>query len=108
MELTDLQLPIMEAKRMSDFEFLENATETLRAMAHPQRLQIVQMLHSHSSMNVTDIHTQLDIEQAVASHHLRIMKDKGIVQVKRDGKNSVYSLTDEKYYQVLALLSSML
>lgn len=87
------------------FNFLETATETLRAIAHPHRLLIVEMLFRNKSMNVTEIYEQLGIEQAVASHHLRILKDRGVVNVRRDGKNSYYGLTREEYFQILEILS---
>jgi DNA-binding transcriptional ArsR family regulator len=83
-----------------DINFLEQATETLRAVAHPLRLAIIEMLSDNKQMSVTEIHEALDVEQAVASHHLRIMKDRNIVQVKRDGKSSYYSLTDEGYVTI--------
>jgi DNA-binding transcriptional ArsR family regulator len=83
-----------------DINFLEQATETLRAVAHPLRLAIIEMLSDNKQMSVTEIHEALDVEQAVASHHLRIMKDRNIVQVKRDGKSSFYSLTDEGYFTI--------
>lgn len=89
------------------FGFLETATETLRAIAHPHRLLIVDMLHQQKSMTVTEIYERLEIEQAVASHHLRILKDRGVVQVRRDGKNSNYSLTSDEYYKILEVLSSV-
>ncbi|MEI6410225.1 MAG: metalloregulator ArsR/SmtB family transcription factor [Bacteroidota bacterium] len=88
-----------------DFAFLESATETLRAIAHPHRLLIVEMLHSNQSMNVTEIYEQLGIEQAVASHHLRILKDRGVVNVRRDGKNSYYTLSKPDYYQIVEVLA---
>ena len=46
-------------------------------------------------------------EQAVASHHLRILKDKGVVQVRRDGKNSNYLLTSEEYCKILNVLEKV-
>ena len=58
-------------------------------------------------MNVTEIYEQLGIEQAVASHHLRILKDRGVVQVRRDGKNSNYSLTSEEYFKILEVLDQV-
>lgn len=90
------------------FQFLESATETLRAIAHPHRLLIVEMLFRNKTMNVTEIYEQLNIEQAVASHHLRILKDRGVVQVRRDGKNSNYSLTNDVYFDILAVLDKVL
>lgn len=89
------------------FTFLETATETLRAVAHPHRLLIVEMLYRNKSMNVTEIYERLGIEQAVASHHLRILKDRGIVSVRRDGKNSNYSLTNEVYFKILEVLEQV-
>jgi DNA-binding transcriptional ArsR family regulator len=88
------------------FEFLENATETLRAVAHPHRLLIVALLHEHKSLNVTEVYEQLGIEQAVASHHLRILKDRGVVSVRREGKNSYYALTHPAYFHILEALTS--
>lgn len=90
------------------FPFLETATETLRAIAHPHRLLIVEMLYQQKSMNVTEIYERLGIEQAVASHHLRILKDRGVVQVRRDGKNSYYGLTSEEYFTILEVLSRVI
>lgn len=95
----------MPTEQPYNFQFLETATETLRAIAHPQRLLIVEMLFREKSMNVTEMYERLEIEQAVASHHLRILKDRGVVQVKRDGKNSNYSLTNDEYYKILEVLS---
>jgi ArsR family transcriptional regulator len=90
------------------FEFLETATEVLRAVAHPHRLLIVEMLRQQQSMNVTEMYERLGIEQAVASHHLRILKDRGVVSVRREGKNSYYSLTHEAYFEILEVLKRVL
>ncbi|MFM7399646.1 MAG: ArsR/SmtB family transcription factor [Bacteroidota bacterium] len=90
------------------FHFLEASTETLRAIAHPQRLLIMDMLFHEKSLNVTEIYEKLGVEQAVASHHLRILKDRGVVQVRRDGKNSIYSLTDDRYFKIIQVLNELL
>lgn len=98
----------MPSESPYSFPFLEAATETLRAVAHPHRMLIVEMLYRHREMNVTEMYEALQIEQAVASHHLRILKDRGVVQVRRDGKNSIYALTDEGYFQILEILKTIL
>jgi DNA-binding transcriptional ArsR family regulator len=89
-----------------DLSFLENSTETLRAIAHPLRLAIIEVLHQNKRMSVTEIYEQLDIEQAVASHHLRILKDKDVVLVRREGKNSYYTLVSSSFYDILQLLKN--
>lgn len=98
----------MPAESPYSFQFLETATEVLRAIAHPHRLLIVEMLYLQKSMNVTEIHERLGIEQAVASHHLRILKDRGVVQVRRDGKNSNYSLTSDEYFKIITVLNDVI
>jgi DNA-binding transcriptional ArsR family regulator len=91
-----------------DLSFLEEATETMRAIAHPARLAIIDMLHINDKMNVTEIHEQLNIEQAVASHHLRILKNKNIVKVERAGKNSYYQLSRPDYHEIITILKKVL
>lgn len=87
-----------------DIEFLEDATEKLKAIAHPIRFLMVDILFKETKLSVTDIHEKLDIEQAVASHHLRILKNQDIVKVVRDGKNSYYSLSQLSYYEIIRSL----
>ena len=94
----------------SDFDivFLENATETLRAIAHPVRIAIIELLFEKKQLSVKAIHTRIGIEQAVASHHLRIMKSCGLVEVSREGKNSFYSLSHIEYYYIIESLKKTL
>jgi len=87
-----------------DIDFLEDSTEKLKAIAHPIRFLMVDLLHHEKELSVTDIHEKLDIEQAVASHHLRILKNQDIVKVSRDGKNSFYSLANPAYYDIVKCL----
>lgn len=88
--------------------FLENSTETLRAIAHPIRIAILDLLYKNGQMTVTDIYTKLNIEQAIASHHLRILKNKNVVVVQRDGKNSLYSLASNDFYDIVETLTKVL
>ena len=87
-----------------DIDFLEDSTEKLKAIAHPIRFLMVDLLHQEKELSVTDIHEKLDIEQAVASHHLRILKNQDIVKVSHDGKNSFYSLANPAYYDIVKCL----
>ena len=68
------------------------ATEMLKAIAHPMRIAIVGYLDGGVHLSVTEIHERLGIEQSTTSHHLGILKDKGVLNSKRDGKNTYYFL----------------
>ena len=91
-----------------DTNFLEDSTETLRAIAHPIRIAIIDLLYSNGRMTVTDIYKQLKIEQAIASHHLRILKNKRVVAAQREGKNAYYSLTNEDFYEIVQTLAKVI
>jgi DNA-binding transcriptional ArsR family regulator len=78
-----------------DIDKLEKAASKLRAMAHPMRIAIVDLLTSNKKLTVTEIYNKLSIEQATASHHLNILKNKGLLESKRDGKMILYSLKND-------------
>mgnify|MGYP001373249785 FL=1 len=89
-----------------DIEFLEDVTEKLKAVAHPIRFVMIDLLYHEKELSVTEIHEKLQIEQALASHHLRILKNQDIVKVNRDGKNSYYSLANKNFYQIVTAMSN--
>lgn len=86
-------------------EQLEEAASMLKAMAHPTRIAILNELDGGVKLTVSEIHEKLKIEQATASHHLGILKDKGILGSKRDGKNSYYFLKHENLSTVIDCIS---
>lgn len=75
-----------------DFERLEKAAFVLKTIAHPLRLGVVQLLGCHERLTVTEICDRMECEQSLASHHLNIMKLKGVLKSERAGKNIYYSL----------------
>lgn len=89
---------------MIQIEKLESASEMLKAIAHPMRITIVDMLSDDKSLTVTEIHEALNIEQAVASHHLSILRNKGVLLSVRNGKNSIYKLKHPRLSQIIACI----
>ena len=77
-------------------EQLERAANMLKAIAHPMRIAILNNLENGKRLTVTEIHEALEIEQSTASHHLGILRDKGVLVAKREGKNTFYSIKHEK------------
>ena len=80
---------------------LEKATGMLKAMAHPIRISIMDFLKNGEKMTVTQIHERLGIEQSTTSHHLGILKDKGVLCSKRDGKNTFYYIKHRVMGQII-------
>ena len=77
-------------------EQLESAANMLRAIAHPTRIAILNFLEDGQKRTVTEIHEKINIEQSTASHHLGILRDKGVLVATREGKNSFYSIRHNK------------
>jgi len=75
-----------------DVHKLELAASKLRAISHPMRIAIIELLSKGNKLSVTDIYLALNIEQATVSHHLSILKNKGVLVSKRDGKKIYYAL----------------
>jgi DNA-binding transcriptional ArsR family regulator len=84
-----------------DPESLEKAASMLKAIAHPMRIAIIGYLEDGKRLTVTEIHIKLGIEQSIASHHLGILKDKGILSSKREGKNTYYFLKHENLRNII-------
>ncbi|MDR4988024.1 MAG: metalloregulator ArsR/SmtB family transcription factor [Bacteroidales bacterium] len=93
------------ANKKLDPRKLEEAASKLRAMAHPMRIAIIGLLEKNAQMNVTEIYETLKIEQASASHHLNILKTKGVLESRRSGKNTYYYLKHEALSQMIDCLN---
>ncbi len=82
-------------------EQLNEASEMLKAIAHPLRIAILGLLEDGKHLTVTEIHELLSIEQSTTSHHLGILKGKGVLSSKRKGKNTFYYLKFERLSEIV-------
>ena len=86
-------------------EQLDRAANMLKAIAHPMRIAILNYLNEGKKLTVTEIHELLGIEQSTTSHHLGILKDKGVLISKREGKNTYYQLKDKELKNIVDCLN---
>jgi DNA-binding transcriptional ArsR family regulator len=86
-------------------EQLERASNMLKAIAHPLRIAILNHLENGKKLTVTEIHELLNIEQSTTSHHLGILKDKGVLASQRDGKNTFYYLKHDNLANIIDCIS---
>ena len=66
-----------------------------KAMAHPTRLKILELLGQVDEICVCDIADLLNMTQSAISHQLRVLKSARLVKFRREGKVVYYSLDDE-------------
>ena len=86
-------------------EELEKAASMLKAKAHPLRIAILNYLEGGKKLTVTELHELLQIEQSTTSHHLGILKDKGVLSSKREGKNTFYFMKHERLSSIVDCIS---
>ena len=79
---------------------IKKAALIFRAVNHPLRRQILQLLHQNGRMTVTEVFIKLRLEQSVASQHLAILRKAGFVLTERQGKFIFYSVNYQRLKQI--------
>jgi DNA-binding transcriptional ArsR family regulator len=69
-------------------------SDAFNAVAEPRRRQILVHL-MHKERSVGDIVVALGLEQPSVSKHLRVLRDVGLVRVRRNGKHMMYRTNAE-------------
>lgn len=86
-------------KRMS----FDQEAEILKVLGHPIRLKIVAGLCTQEC-NVKHIWECLGLPQATVSQHLALLKNKGIIEGKRDGVEVYYSVVHPLAKKIIDIL----
>lgn len=80
-------------------DFMDVA-QIFKALADPTRLKIVYALMQEKELCVCDVANIIQSSLATASHHLRMLRQMGIANYRKEGKLVFYSL-DHEYVQQL-------
>ncbi|MCP3974631.1 MAG: helix-turn-helix transcriptional regulator [bacterium] len=78
-----------------------------KGLADPKRLLIINALRD-GELAVGTICATLELPQANVSQHLAILRDKGLVNARRDGQFVYYSLSSPKIIQAMDLLREVM
>lgn len=78
----------------------ENAATRFKALAHPVRLQILDMLRS-GEVCVCHMEAALGKRQAYISQQLMVLRDAGLVESRKEGLSVFYQLTDSVTSELL-------
>lgn len=82
--------------------------QLLQALAHPTRLSIVRELIGTSEVCACDFTSCCDVQQPTVSHHLRILKEAGVIAADRRGTSMVYRLVPAAAERLQALAGELL
>ncbi len=76
--------------------------------ANSTRLSILLLLVQRGEMKVGELVDELEAPQPRVSDHLRCLAGCGYVQVRREGRNAFYSVSDERILTILGLGEELL
>ncbi|HEY9456520.1 MAG TPA: metalloregulator ArsR/SmtB family transcription factor [Gaiella sp.] len=82
-------VPPMESEAARDLAGL------FKALADPTRVAIVNRLASGEACCVCDLTGAFELSQPTVSHHLRILRDAGLVEAERRGTWAYYRLVPD-------------
>lgn len=86
--------------RLTELKALEQAAECLRALAHPHRLRMIQML-LQGEYTVGELAEACELPSAMASEHLRLMQRCGFLTSEKVGRNVFYQVADTHLKNIL-------
>lgn len=86
--------------RLTDLEALGQAAECLRALAHPHRLRMVQML-LQGDYTVGELAEACELPSAMASEHLRLMQRCGFLSSEKEGRKVFYRVAEPHLKNIL-------
>ncbi|WP_295985398.1 metalloregulator ArsR/SmtB family transcription factor [uncultured Variovorax sp.] len=79
------------------------AVTALKLLANEDRLLLLCQL-SQGEMCVSDLEETLGIHQPTLSQQLGVLRNEGVVDTRREGKNIFYSVTDPALLEILRVL----
>ena len=82
-------------------EQLERTLEILRVMAHADRLTVLIALGQQPALSVSALTALCGVAQPTMSHHLKVLKDAGLVGARRAGRRVLYALADRHVLDII-------
>ncbi|MFH0131845.1 metalloregulator ArsR/SmtB family transcription factor [Variovorax sp. VaC1] len=79
------------------------AVVALKLLANEDRLLLLCQL-SQGEMCVSDLEQKLGIHQPTLSQQLGVLRNEGVVDTRREGKNIFYRVADPAMLEILAVL----
>jgi len=99
----------MGASKTSEFSTADNNIANFaKAIAHPARVAILQMLINRQSCICGDIVDELPLSQSTVSQHLKALKEAGIIKGNIEGTSICYCIDEGVWNAGITLLMGFL
>ncbi|QVK19636.1 winged helix-turn-helix transcriptional regulator [Mycoplasmatota bacterium] len=88
---------------MNQKELYKLHADYCKFMANPKRIEILFLL-GEKEMCVDEIASEMQIKIPNISQHLAVMREKGVVEVRREGRKMYYTLANPKTLQACIIM----
>ena len=85
---------------------IDQASKSLKAMAHPLRLKILCILGRAEEIGVQELVDRVGTSQSNISQHLSILRDKEILECRKDANKVYYRIRDPNILKLMKALRS--
>ena len=85
---------------MPDTESFQTIAELLKQLGDSSRIRIFWLL-CHCEECVINIASMMEMSSPAVAHHLRLLRSSGLIESRRDGKETYYRAVDSKKTQTL-------
>jgi ArsR family transcriptional regulator len=82
---------------------IREASDALKAMAHPLRLKILCLVGQHELM-VQDIVEAVGTSQSNISQHLAVMRERGLLASRKEANKVFYRIDDPRILKMIAMM----
>ena len=105
----DEQIPVCsKGKTDTDWDAeRDDQARLVSVLMEPQRIKILRLLRTRE-LCVCEIERSLAIAQNLVSHHLRVLRDAGLVTSRREGQFVFYRRQEERLKQLVSFLNLLL
>lgn len=93
-EIDPETVAFVQGKALPDMT-VERLSRLFSALADPTRLKILHALSVTKELCVCDLAVLAELSVSAVSHQLRLLRDRDLVNARRDGRMVYYSLADD-------------
>lgn len=88
-----------------DVREVEALAAQLKALAHPVRLRMVDLIHAHGGqLCVCEFEQHFDVKQPTISHHLKVLREAGLIRSRQEGAWVHHAVEPAAFARLRALM----
>ena len=93
---------------LAEAHIYDKQAELCKVFSNANRLMILELLREGEEYTVSEIEEIVDIPQPTISQHLKVMRDQNVVERRKEGVRSFYSISDARINSAMGTMRQVL